>query len=58
MLGVGQKKRAVTPEDELAALERSLGEGVAKAAPKRALSAEKQRKLAELKALVDESLEG
>lgn len=56
VLGVGQKKRAQTPEDEIAALERSLAEGAAKVAPKRALSAEKQRKLAELKALVDESL--
>lgn len=54
-LGVGKKKRAVTPEDEIAALERSIAEGQVKASPKRALSAEKQRKIEELKALVDES---
>lgn len=57
VLGVGQKKRAASPEDEIAALERSMGEGQA-AAPKRTISAEKQRKLAEIRALVDESLEG
>jgi hypothetical protein len=58
VLGVGQKKRALTPEDEIAALERSVASGAMKASPKRAVDAEKQRKMAELRALVDESLEG
>jgi hypothetical protein len=58
VLGVGQKKRALTPEEEIAELERSVASGAVKALPKRAVDAEKQRKMAELRALVDESLEG
>jgi len=60
VLGVGKKKRASSPDEELAELERSLpaklGEGSAKKS--RAVDPEKARRMAELKALVDESLEG
>jgi hypothetical protein len=58
VLGVGQKKRPLTPEEEMAAMERSIARGAIQGAPKRALDADKARKLAELRALVDESLEG
>lgn len=58
VLGVGQKKRALTPEEEMAEMERTLARGAIQGAPKRALDASKAQKLAELRALVDESLEG
>jgi hypothetical protein len=53
-LGIGTKKRAATPDDELAELERA-----ALAAPKseRRIDPAKQKRLAELKALVDETLQ-
>lgn len=55
VLGMGQKKRPASPDEELAALERSLPASAA--AKKRSVDAAKAKKLAELKALVDESLE-
>jgi hypothetical protein len=55
-LGVGARKRPATAEEELATLERSLlGSSAAK---KQAPDAAKAKKLAELRALVDESLDG
>jgi hypothetical protein len=55
VLGVGKKKRAATPEEELLALEHEALRGGAKALPK-VVDAEKQKRIAELRALVDESL--
>jgi hypothetical protein len=60
---LGSKKKSAAPEDDLAAMERALTEGgaplFASGAPKRkAMDADKARKMAELRALVDESLEG
>src|SRR6185295_5343813 len=59
VLGVGAKRRPRTADEELAEMERamlaSVERGVAK---KRAPDAAKAKQLAELKALVDESLEG
>lgn len=59
VLGVGQsKKRELSPEDELAQLEQQLGEQrQLSAEKKRALDPAKAKKMAELRALVDESLE-
>jgi hypothetical protein len=55
VLGVGAKKRPVTPDEELADMERAA---LAKAPVKpRTVDAAKAQKLAELRALVDESLE-
>ncbi len=56
VLGVGGKKHAASPDDELADLERALATTAA-ARPKKTVDAARARKLAELKALVDESLE-
>ncbi len=68
VLGVGAKKHATSPDEELAELERAMltsgpfgrdGGGLrAPASRKPTLDAAKAKKLAELKALVDESLEG
>jgi hypothetical protein len=58
-LGVGAKKRPVTPDEELAELERTVEKGTA-SGPKSAAKKHdpaKAKKLAELKALVDETLE-
>jgi hypothetical protein len=55
VLGLGQKRRTLTPDEELAELERSLPSSAQ--AKKREVDAAKAKKLAELKALVDESLE-
>lgn len=56
VLGVGAKKAPRTADEELAELERSVKAGAAPA-QKKALDPAKAKKLAELKALVDESLE-
>jgi hypothetical protein len=56
-LGVGKSKRPATPDEEVAELERAM----LAAAPKSAGTAKdpaKAKRLAELRALVDESLEG
>jgi hypothetical protein len=56
---VGTKKHAVSPDEELADLERAmLTTGPGGAPRKKPVDAAKAKKLAELKALVDESLEG
>jgi hypothetical protein len=60
VLGMGAKKRATTPDEELADLERSMrgmSAGSPGGATKKALDPAKAKKLAELRALVDESLE-
>ena len=58
VLGVGTKKRASSPDEELADLERALLTAAPGAASrKKPVDAAKARKLAELRALVDESLE-
>jgi hypothetical protein len=57
VLGVGAKKRPTTPDEELADLERALATKAPISTKKRDVDAAKARKLAELKALVDESLE-
>ena len=57
-LGVGAKKRARSADEELAELERALGEGAPSSARRQPVDAAKAKKLAELRALVDESLEG
>jgi hypothetical protein len=58
VLGVGAKKHARSPDEELAEMERALPSGGASAARKKApTDAAKAKKLAELKALVDENLE-
>ncbi|MFO0754843.1 MAG: hypothetical protein U0359_16325 [Byssovorax sp.] len=57
VLGVGSgKKKAETPEDELAALEQDLSAKAALGPKKAPVDPAKARKMAELKALVDESL--
>jgi hypothetical protein len=53
-LGLGKRRRAPTADDELRDLERALAVGAAKP---RSLDEGKARKLAEIRALVDESLE-
>jgi len=58
VLGVGARKRAASPEDELAALERAALSAPAPSSRKTPADAARAKKLAELKALVDESLEG
>jgi hypothetical protein len=57
VLGGGLKKRVSTPEEELLMLERAVEKEGVKAGPQRVVDAEKQRRMAELRALVDESLE-
>lgn len=60
-LGVGSKKKPATVDEELADLERALGAApVSKSASKKTSPADpaKAKKLAELRALVDESLPG
>lgn len=56
VLGVGAKKHARSADEELAELEAQVRAGAANA-KKKALDPAKAKKLAELKALVDESLE-
>jgi hypothetical protein len=56
-LGVGGKKRAASPDEELADLERALSTSGPASSKKHAVDAAKAKRLAELKALVDESLE-
>lgn len=64
VLGVGKSKKASSPEEELLLLEQAAGQagrgalGASKALAPRPVDPEKQRRLAELRALVDESLEG
>jgi hypothetical protein len=58
VLGVGAKKRERTPDEELAELERSALAISANGAAKKKADPAKAKRLAELKALVDESLEG
>jgi hypothetical protein len=60
LVGIGGKKKAApSAEDDLDALERAFSGGPALPAAKRApVDTAKARKLAELRALVDESLEG
>jgi len=59
VLGVGGKKHAASPDEELADLERALLTSAPAGAPRiKAADPARARKLAELKALVDESLEG
>lgn len=55
VLGVGAKKHARNVDEELAELEQSVKAGAA--LPKKAMDPAKAKKLAELKALVDESLD-
>jgi hypothetical protein len=55
VLGVGAKKAPRTADEELAELERSVR--ASGATPKKAMDPAKAKKLAELRALVDESLE-
>lgn len=55
-LGIGKRRGPRTPDDEIAELERALPAGAARGA--RRLDAGKAGKLAEIRALVDESLEG
>ena len=57
VLGVGTKKRARSSDEELAELEQSMLASARNAAAKKALDPAKAKKLAELKALVEESLE-
>ncbi len=57
VLGVGARKRPATADEELADLERAALAAAPSRAAKRAPDAAKARKLAELRALVDESLE-
>lgn len=57
VLGVGSKKRERTADDELAELERSVQASALASAEKKKLDPDKAKKLAELRALVDESLE-
>jgi hypothetical protein len=57
VLGVGARKRPTTADEELADLERAALAAAPARATKRAPDAAKARKLAELRALVDESLE-
>ncbi len=57
-LGVGAKKRARSTDEELADLERALGAAPKGAAKKQAPDAARAKRIAELKALVDETLEG
>ena len=56
VLGVGSKTRAVQSDDELAQFEHAVQSATATPRPK--LDAAKAAKLAELRALVDESLQG
>jgi hypothetical protein len=56
VLGVGAKKHPKTADDELAELERAM-KATGGAAAKKALDPARAKKLAELRALVDESLE-
>jgi hypothetical protein len=62
VLGVGAKKRVATPDEDLADLERAMlsapPAGGAGGGAKKTVDAAKAKKLAELKALVDETLEG
>jgi hypothetical protein len=55
-LGVGKSKRPATPDEEVAELERAMIASAPKSGAKKADPA-KARRLAELRALVDESLE-
>lgn len=55
-LGVGATKRVLSADEELAELERSVAAGAAAAPGKRSIDEAKAKKLAELRALVDESL--
>ncbi len=57
VLGVGAKKRPATPDDEIAELERAVSSSAPGSAKKHTVDAAKAKKLAELKALVDESFE-
>lgn len=57
VLGVGAKKRERTADDELAELERSVQASALASAEKKKLDPAKAKRLAELRALVDESLE-
>lgn len=57
-LGVGsKKKRDLSPDDELAQLEQELGAAQPALEKKRVVDPAKAKKMAELRALVDESLE-
>ncbi|UQA55201.1 hypothetical protein [Polyangium aurulentum] len=53
VLGIGKSKRAATADETISALERSMRS----AAPKKQIDPERSKKLAELRALVDESLD-
>lgn len=53
VLGIGKSKRALTADETISQLERSLP----RAATKKQIDPERAKKLAELRALVDESLE-
>jgi hypothetical protein len=57
VLGVGAKKRPRSADEELDELERSVRAAAANSATKKALDPAKAKRLAEFKALVDESLE-
>jgi hypothetical protein len=57
VLGVGAKKRAASPDDELAELERAAQNAPASKGHDKPVDAAKAKKLAELRALVDETLE-
>jgi hypothetical protein len=57
VLGVGRRKHAASPDEELADLERALSTTAAGAARKKTVDPARAKRLAEIKALVDESLE-
>jgi hypothetical protein len=57
VLGVGAKKRATSPHDELADLERAVLAAPASKGGQKPADAAKAKRLAELRALVDESLD-
>jgi hypothetical protein len=57
VLGVGAKKRPASPDDELAELERAALAAPASKGGQKPVDAARAKKLAELRALVDETLE-
>lgn len=57
VLGVGTKKHARSADEELAELERAVAANAKGALPKKAVDPARAKKLAELRALVNESLE-
>jgi hypothetical protein len=58
VLGVGAKKHARSTDEELADLEQAMLATAPRSAPAKTVDAAKAKRLAELRALVDESLEG